>query len=329
MSRLRIGVLGCASIAWRKMLPALTANPDVTVVALASRDPEKAARFAAGFGGEPVTGYHQLLAREDLDAVYIPLPAALHASWVERALEAGLHVLAEKPVATKAKDAEYLVALAAARGLTLLENFMYRCHSQHAAVSELVAEGTIGTVRSLTAEFAIPAPAPGNMRYEPEIGGGALLDIGVYPIRTALDFLGDEAEVAGATLNIDADLRVDVGGAALLAEPAGKTAQVTFGMRHGYRSRYELTGDKGRIAVLWAYTPPAGHAPIIRIEHQNSVEERTLPPDDQFASVVSRFAARILDGVPSDLVGPAIVAQAGLVDRIREQAMRLPDPGVE
>ncbi|GLY44509.1 oxidoreductase [Amycolatopsis sp. NBRC 101858] len=329
MSLLRVGVLGCASIAWRKMLPALTGHPGVAVVALASRAPEKAARFTARFGGEAVTGYDRLLARGDLDAVYLPLPAALHAEWVERALEAGVHVLAEKPLATTAKDAEHLVALAAERRLALFENFMFRCHSQHAAVREAVATGAIGTVRSLTAEFTIPAPAPGDMRYDPEVGGGALLDIGVYPVRTALDFLGEDGDVAGATLNVDARLGVDVGGSAVLTGPAGRTAHVTFGMRHGYRSRYELTGEQGRITALWAYTPPAGHAPVIRIESGTGIEERTLPPDDQFAAVVRRFVSRVRDGAPSDLEGRAIVAQAGLVDRIRQRAVLLPDPGCQ
>lgn len=326
MSPLRVGILGCASIAWRRMLPALTGHPGVTVVALASRAPEKASRFTARFGGEAVTGYDRLLARDDLDAVYVPLPAARHAEWVERALAAGLHVLAEKPLATTAKESEHLVSLAAGRGLTLVENFMFRCHSQHATVREVVAAGTIGTVRSLTAEFTTPAPPPDDMRYDPQAGGGALLDIGVYPIRTALDFLGEDSEVAGATLNIDARVRVDVGGSALLTGPAGRTAQLTFGMRHGYRSRYELTGEKGRITVLWAYTPPAGHAPVLRIESGNGVEERVLPPDDQFAAVVRRFVSRVREGVPSDLEGPAIVAQARLVDRIRERAVLLPEP---
>ena len=96
----------------------------------------------------------------------------------------------------------------------------------------------------------------------------------------------------------------------------------------GDRSRYELTGDEGRITALRAYTPPAGHAPVIRIESGKGVEERTLPPADQFAAVVRRFVSRARDGVPSDLEGQAIVAQAALVDRIREQAVLLPDPEV-
>ncbi|WP_410631063.1 Gfo/Idh/MocA family protein [Amycolatopsis sp. cmx-4-83] len=326
MSPLRIGVLGCASIAWRKMLPALTGNPNVVVAAVASRDPAKAARFAARFGGEPVTGYDRLLARDDLDAVHVPLPAALHAEWIDRALRADLHVLAEKPLATTAKEVEHLVASADERGLALLENFMFLCHSQHAAVRDLVADGVVGTPRTLTAEFAIPAPAAGDMRYQPDVGGGALLDIGVYPVRTALHFFGEATDVAGATLNIDAGLGVDVGGAALLTGPRGESAHLTFGMRHAYRSRYELGGDEGRLSVLWAYTPPAGHAPVIRIERRNRVEELTLPADDHFAAVVSRFVARVRDGVPSGLEGAPVIAQARLVDRIRELAVRLPDP---
>ncbi|MEU0537148.1 Gfo/Idh/MocA family protein [Amycolatopsis tolypomycina] len=326
MNPLRIGVLGCADIAWRRMLPALAGHPDVAVVALASRDPAKAARFTARFGGEPVTGYDRLLAREDLDAVYVPLPAVLHAKWIERALEAGRHVLAEKPLATTAKDAQRLVVLADERKVALLENFMFRCHSQHAAVRALAAGGTVGTVRSLTAEFTIPAPPPGDMRHRPDLGGGALLDIGVYPVRTALDFLGEEAEVVAATLDVDPGLGVDVGGSAVLTGPAGRTAELRFGMRHAYRCRYELAGDHGRITVPWAYTPPAGHAPVVRVERPDGVEERTLPPDDQFAAVVRQFVARARDGVPSDLEGPPIVAQAALVDRIRERAVRRPAP---
>lgn len=92
-------------------------------------------------------------------------------------------------------------------------------------------------------------------------------------------------------------------------------------------TRYELTGEHGRITALWAYTPPTGHAPVIRIESDTGTEERTLPPDDQFAAAVRRFASRVRDGAPSDLEGRAIVAQARLVDRIRQRAVLLPDPG--
>ncbi|SDZ23274.1 Predicted dehydrogenase [Amycolatopsis xylanica] len=323
-ARPRIGVLGCAAIAARRMLPAINANPDVELVAIASRDREKAERFTARFGGEPVTGYDRLLEREDVDAVYVPLPALLHVEWIDRALRAGKHVLAEKPLAPTAKEAAALVSLAEERGLVLLESFMFLCHSQHAVVRQLVADGVIGDLRTLTAEFAFPAKSPADIRYRPDVGGGALTDIGVYPVRTALLYLGPELEVLGAWLHHDAGRGVDLGGAALLGGPDGVSANLIFGMEHSYRSRYALWGSSGRISVQWAYTPPPTHSPVIRVERQDRVEELTLPAEDQFGAVVSAFAARITRGVFSGLEGESVVTQAELVDRIRDNAVVRP-----
>lgn len=258
---LRMGVIGCAAIAARRMLPALVAHPATEVAAIASRQEAKARSFTDRFGGEPVEGYDRLLERPDIDAVYVPLPALLHAEWIERALQAGKHVLSEKPLATTRKDAEELLTLAAARDLVLLESFMFLTHSQHAFVQRKVAEGAIGDLRHLTAEFAFPAKAADDIRYRPDVGGGALTDIGVYPIRTALMYLGDELDVLGAWLHVDEDRGVDLGGSALLGSPDGVAAHLTFGMEHSYRSQYALWGSHGRISVRWAYTPPPTHSP--------------------------------------------------------------------
>ena len=319
---LRVGVLGCAGIAERRMLPALSANPDVAVAAIASRDEAKARRFTDRFGGEPVLGYQRLLDRPDIDAVYIPLPALLHREWVEKALSAGKHVLSEKPLTNSAADTAALVALAESRGLALFESFMFLCHAQHAVVARLLAEGVIGPLRTLTAEFAFPPPPPTDARYRPDLGGGVLTDVGVYPIRTAQLYLGQGLDVLGASLNWNAARGVDLGGSVLLGAADGVTAHLTFGMRHSYRSRYALWGEDGRIDVLWAYTPPATHRPVLRIERENHVEERALPPSDQFGGVVAAFTARVRDGVPSVLEGKSVVAQAELVDRVRTAAVR-------
>ncbi|CAI7973523.1 dTDP-3,4-didehydro-2,6-dideoxy-alpha-D-glucose 3-reductase [Frankia sp. Hr75.2] len=322
-TRLRIGVLGCADIARRRTLPAIVANPDVELAAVASRDAEKARRFAEWFGGEPVVGYERLLARSDVDAVYLPLPAGLHARWIEAALRAGKHVLSEKPLTTSRDDTERLVKLADSLGLALLENFMFLVHSQHVTVRHLLDTGTIGELRTLTAQFAFP-PTPGHNRYVPESGGGALTDIGVYPIRTAMLFLGEELEVVGSTLRVDEQHGVDVSGGVLLRRPDGVTAHLTFGMEHSYRSHYELWGSSGRVAARWAYTPPPSHPPVLRIERQDRVEELTLAPDDQFSNVIAAFAARVRDDVPSPLEGQSLVTQADLVDRVRRHALVAP-----
>ncbi|MFD1277037.1 Gfo/Idh/MocA family protein [Streptomyces kaempferi] len=131
---LRVGVLGCADIAGRRMLPSMARQPLVEVSAVASRSLDRARAFTDRFGGTPVAGYARLLERADVDAVYVPLPPELHAQWTLRALEAGKHVLCEKPFALRQADADKAVALARERGLLLMESFMFLHHSQHAHV---------------------------------------------------------------------------------------------------------------------------------------------------------------------------------------------------
>jgi len=324
---IRLGVLGCAGIAWRKMLPALAHEPGVVLTAVASRQADRAARFAERFGGEPVVGYEALLERSDVDAVYVPLPAVLHAPWIRRTLAAGKHVLAEKPMATAYADAAELVGLAERAGLVLVENFMFTRHEQHTHVRKLVADGVLGELRGLSAAFTIPPLPDDDIRYSPSTGGGALVDVGGYPVRTASMFLGADATLVGATLRMDGRRGVDVGGAALLTNPDGVVAHLTFGMEHAYRCEYELWGSAGRLRLTRAYTPPADHEPVLTIERADGVEELRLPPDDQFANVLHAFVGEVRCGVPSGLSGPAILAQAALVQRIRDAALRIPVAG--
>jgi NDP-hexose-3-ketoreductase len=317
---IRVGVLGCAEIAWRRMVPALDSHPDTELVAVASRDPAKARRFTDRFGAEPVHGYDSLLDRSDIDAVYLPLPPALIGEWVARALAAGKHVLAEKPMLAPVPRLAALVERARTDGLALFENYMFLQHAQHQAVRELVADGRIGPVRSLTAEFSFPGKESADIRHRAELGGGALNAVGVYPLRTASLFLGSGLEVAGARLKTDPRTGVDLGGAVLVVSQGGVPAQLSFGMEHAYRSRYEIAGSDGRIIVPWAYTPPPDHAPVLRIERNGTTEELTVPPDDQFRNVLNAFVARIRLGTSCALEGEALLTQARLLAEVRAAA---------
>ncbi len=251
---LRFGVLGCAGIARRRVLPAMAAADGVELTAVASRSAARAADTAARHGARPVTGYAALLRDPAVDAVYVPLPAALHAEWVAAALAAGKHVLAEKPLTCDPAQTRALLAGARRRGLVLRENVMFVHHGQHAVVRKLIADGEIGDVRALHAQFTIPAPADGDIRYDPALGGGALADIGLYPVRAAVHLLGTGLAVAGAVLSRGAGHRVGTAGAALLRRADGATAQLTFGMDHAYRSRYEVWGSR-------AGSPSTGPSP--------------------------------------------------------------------
>jgi dTDP-3,4-didehydro-2,6-dideoxy-alpha-D-glucose 3-reductase len=320
-SKLRIGVLGCADIAWRNSVPAML-RADAEVIAVASRDLVKAERFAGRFGAEPVRGYEPLLDRDDLDAVYVAVPTGLHHVWARRALEAGKHVLVEKPLTTTLAEAEDLVTTARKHGRRLMDNFVFLHHSQHAAVRRMTADGRIGEIRTFTAAFGIPPLPADDIRYRSDLGGGALLDLGVYGVKSAQYVLGADLDVAGAVLSTVPD-GVDLGGSALLCSAAGVTAELTFSFRSSYRSTYSIWGSEGRISLGRAFTPPATHRPVVRVERQDSVEEITLPADDQFANIIRYFARSVQGGGDFETESAALLKQAALVDRIRDRARRI------
>ncbi|HEY9373546.1 Gfo/Idh/MocA family oxidoreductase [Streptomyces sp.] len=293
---IRIGVLGCADIARRRMLPALAASAAFDVAAVAGRDRARADELAGAYGARGYGDYAELLADDGIDAVYAPVPLALHHRWVEAALMAGKHVLAEKPLTTDPERTAALFALARERSLALMENVMFVHHGRHAEVRRLVADGAIGELRSLHAEFTVPRRPADDIRYRPELGGGSLGDTGVYPLRAALHLLGPRLTVLGASLTSAPGFEVDTAGAALLAAPDGVTAQVSFGLDHAYRGQYELCGSTGRLTVPRAFTPPADQDQVIVLEDPSGVRELRQPAEDQVAATVAAFAAAVRTG---------------------------------
>ncbi|UKY51797.1 Gfo/Idh/MocA family protein [Streptomyces inhibens] len=316
-----LGVVGCASIARRRMLPSMLRQPLIDVVAVASRTPAKAAAFAAEFNCEAVTGYDELLKRDDLDAVYIPLPPGMHPEWTIKALRAGKHVLCEKPFAATRPEALQAVTVAREEGLLLMESFMFLHHSQHTAIAKLISDGVIGELHSFSSEFGFPPLPAGEDRYLTR-HASALLEVGVYPVRAAQLYLGGELDVLGAHLRPARDGGLDVGGSALLSAPSGVTAQLTFGLTHFYRCEYTLWGSEGKLSLSRAFTTPDTHSPVVRIERQDHVEELTLPADQQFVNISGAFADAILKGNDFAPHGDAILRQADLIDGIRKSAMR-------
>ncbi|QUH01936.1 Gfo/Idh/MocA family oxidoreductase [Saccharopolyspora erythraea] len=324
MSAVRLGVLGCSAIARRRTLPAAALVPELTTAAVASRSPEKARRFAAEFG-TAATDYDSLLADPGIEAVYISLPTALHHEWTRRALDAGKHVLCEKPLTEDSAKTRELTELAADKELVLRENFAFLHHPAHSRVRELVDQNRLGLLRTFTAAFGIPPLTAGDIRYAAELGGGALLDVGVYPLRAALLLLGPDLSVAGATLRVDESLGVDVAGHALLVSGGGVFANLEFGFQHCYRSRYALWGSSASLSMDRAFTPPAQHQPVLRIDEQDHAEEITLAPSHQFVSSVSAFAhaVRLRSPYERDWLDDAN-ALAALVESVRDQAVLVP-----
>ncbi|WP_329168082.1 Gfo/Idh/MocA family oxidoreductase [Streptomyces sp. NBC_01267] len=315
-----IAVLGAADIAWRRTVPAIRRCAGLRLEAVASRTPEKARAFADAFDCEAVTGYERLLAREDVAAVYIPLPNALHEEWAEAALRAGKHVLVEKSLTTSAAAATALVRTAETAGLAFMENFAFLGHPQHDRVRELIADGVIGEPQVVSASFGIPRADSGLIRYSRELAGGALRETGCYPVRLAQLHLGDGIGVLGARLRYDPDSGVDVSGSVLLADSAGLTAQCDFGLTHAYRNTYAVWGSEGRIEVDWAFTPPPTTRPVIRLHRADSREERVLPAADQFLGAVTTFAEACADPSGHRRHGTDAVRQATLLESVVRRA---------
>ncbi|MFH8683652.1 Gfo/Idh/MocA family protein [Streptomyces lydicus] len=316
---LRFGVLGCADIARRRVLPALLRTPGARLAAVASRDPGRARQVADTFGCAPVAGYQALLERDDIDAVYLPLPPALHPEWIRRALTAGKHVLAEKPLTTSSAETAELTALATASQRVLAENVMFVHHPRHERVRRLVADGAVGVPQTFTAAFTVPRRPPGDIRLSAELGGGALLDIGGYPLRAAQFFLGPDLRVAGAALRTGEGAEVDCGGGALLVSGDGATAQLTFGLDHAYVSRYEILGSTGRITVDRAFTPPADHVGEIRLDRADGTEVLPTPAADQCVNTLAAFVRAVRTGAPAAGHG-TLRRQAELIEEIRRAA---------
>lgn len=295
MKKLNIGVMGCAAIARSMMLPAIQQTDEWNLVAVASRTREKAEQFATEFDCEAITGYENLLARTDIDAIYMPLPTGLHHEWITKTLKAGKHVLAEKSIAADYQSAEEMVELARNHHLVLMEDFMFQYHSQHRFVFEMIENGEIGEIRVVRANFGFPPLPKDNFRYDDEVGGGALLDAAGYTVRATQFLLGNDYEVKAANLVHDPEAGTNIYGGAFMENGSGISAQLGFGFDHYYQGNYEIWGSKGKIIAERAFTPKPGFSPAITLEKQGEKHTWQMKPDNHFIGSVREFYRAITE----------------------------------
>jgi predicted dehydrogenase len=323
-ARLRFGVLSTANIGVRKVIPALQASDRCEVVAIASRDEARAGTAAERLHLPHAFGsYEELLASPEVDAVYVPLPNHLHVAWSIRALEAGKHVLCEKPIGLEAAEAERLAAAADAHPeLRAMEAFMYRFHPQWRTAARWVHEGTIGELRSVHAHFAYRNLNPDDVRNRADIGGGGLLDIGCYDVSLARYLYGREPERVVATLERDPTFGTDRLVSALLDFGGGATATLTCATQLEPFQRVQAFGAGGTVEIETPFNaPPTGPVRIRRMRDHDVLERRFVDVD-QYALMGDAFAAAVLEDrpVPTPLVDA--VANMRVLDAIRTSAER-------
>jgi predicted dehydrogenase len=320
---LRIGVLGCAKIADKHTVPAINdLNNLFELVGIASRSLEKADAFAKKHSTVAFGSYEALIATGLLDAIYIPLPNSLHKPWIEQSLRNGIHVITEKSLATSLEDAVFLNNLAKTNNLVLLENFQFRFHRQLTLISDLVSKGAIGDLRCLRSSFGFPPfPDEDNIRYTKELGGGALLDAGAYPIKICQHFLGDGLEVGAANLHVDIARGVDIWGGAYLQNPkTGSFAEIAFGFDNFYQCNLDIWGSKGRVTADRIFTAPPGLSTTIRMETAQGVELIKVDADNHFKNTFCYFYDLIVQEKMRDFEYQQNINQSNLIENLKRKA---------
>jgi len=300
---LRWGILGCARIARRGLIPGIRASRSGGVEAIASRDGTAAQAWAAEFGIPRAHGsYRELVEDPAVDAVYVPLPNELHRPWVLAAADAGKHVLCEKPLALDAAEAATMVDHCRTRGVVLMEAFMWRHQPRTAALRKLVADGAIGDLRLIRVSFSFPID-PGDWRLDASRGGGSLWDVGTYGLSAARLFAGAEPETVRAVARFG-ETGVDLSLSASLAFPGGVLAAIDCSFEQPFRCTYELVGTLGSIEVPDAFLPP--DSPTARLLGRGSAPDAppsvntprllTFDGTDQYAEMVDAFGAAVFEG---------------------------------
>lgn len=290
---LRWGVLGGARIATAYVIPAIQASRNGNVTALASRDGEKARRIAAHFGiAERFESYEALLQSDTVDAVYIPLPTSRHAEWTQRAVDAGKHVLCEKPIGMAAGEIERLLAARDASGRMVAEAFMVAHHPQWAFARAALAEGRIGRLRHVEGCFTYFNKDADNMRNQVALGGGGLRDVGVYPLVTTRLATACEPARALARLDTDASFGTDAFAEALLDFGDFRLA-FTCGTQAAPRQEMTFHGEEGWMRLETPFNPLAWGTARVEIRRGGFAAEgsvRTFPNVDQYRLQAEAFA---------------------------------------
>jgi predicted dehydrogenase len=313
-TKLRWGIVGCARIARRGLIPGILGSRAGALEALASRDLATARSWAVEFGIPRAYGsYQELLDDPQIDAVYLPLPNELHRPWVFAAAEAGKHVLCEKPLARDVAEAQAMVDRCRQRRVVLMEAFMWRHQPRTAELRRLVANGAIGELRLFRSAFSF-AIEPGDWRLDPARGGGSLFDIGCYGVNAARLFTGLEPDAVRSLARFG-PTGVDLSLTAELRFPNGVLALVDCSFEQARRCSYDLVGTRGVIEVPDAYIPRGPS--IARLGADGgAVEQRVFDDCNQYAALVDAFTAAVLDG--QGLLDPAEdgLAQMKVMDAV-------------
>jgi predicted dehydrogenase len=327
---MRFGIIGTANIARDALLPAIRAS-EHTVAAVASRSAERAAATARAFDVPASYGsYDAMLADDTLDAVYVPLPNGLHGEWTRRAADADLHVLCEKPLAADLAEAREVVGHCRDRGVVLAEAFMYRYHPRTERAFA-VADRLEG-VHTVEASFSFRLGDPEDVRLDPALAGGALMDVGCYPVSFARGVLGEPDRAYAVTAD-SRDAGVDTRLSGLLGYDDA-VARVHGSFDSPEHQRYRVEAENGWLEARPAFNVRADEAAVLRYAVDGERHEERFDPVDQYRLHVEAFATAVADGHeprtgPSEALGNARAIEALYESAASGSPEPVPSPGAD
>lgn len=299
--KLRWGVLGCANIAIKSVIPAIQSSRTSELIAIASRNIEKAKKTADETGIERAYGsYEELLEDRDVDAVYIPLPNHLHMEWTVKAAQAGKHILCEKPLALNQEQAERMIHACKKEGVQLAEAFMYRHHPRYKRIKEILESAEIGEIRGLHGTFTFNnAQDKNNIRYHAEWGGGSIYDVGCYPINAARYLLGREpkAVTVQAFFSPEHD-NVDMMATGLIEFPNHIGLTFMCGMWADFQNTFQILGTEGKIEIPSAFLVHSTEQAHFTVTVKGETRTEKSPETNHYTAQVDEFAESILNGIP-------------------------------
>lgn len=318
---IRIGILGAARVAEYALIAPAAERTDVEIVAVASRDADKARTYADKHGIADVEAdYAALIARPEIDLVYNALPPSRHADLSIAALEAGKHVLCEKPFAMNADEARAMVQAAEASGRHLIEAFHYRFHPAFEHFLGLLNEGAIGDPVAIDGIFTVPIPAnPGELRHNPKLGGGALMDLGCYPAHWLRIAVGEEPRVTKAEAVLS-ETGVDLSLTADLAFPSGVAGSLacSMAMDCSFAARLSVEGTAGRIDFTNPLAPHMGHEIRIAAGGRECVE--SIDGQSTYWHQLDHVVAVLTGTAEPQTGGGDAVANMALIDALYDAA---------
>ena len=313
-------MLGAARIAPSALIKPAKDNADVVVTAVAARDGSRARAFAAKHGIAHVhESYEALLADPDVDAVYNPLPNGLHGKWTRAALDAGKHVLCEKPFTANADEAREIADLAAKSDRVVMEAFHYRYHPMTLRTEQIIASGVIGTLQRVEAALCFPLPKFSDIRYNYPLAGGALMDAGCYAVHMVRTFGGSTPEVVSAQAKLR-DPQIDRAMTAELRFAAGHTGQVRCSMWSArlLEISARVVGDRGELKLFNPVMPQMVNRLTIRSPEGKRVER--FPRRPSYAYQLDAFAAAVLRGEPVKTTPEDAIENMTVIDGIYRAA---------